>query len=161
MLKWMTSLKQQTWGVSRQETNASATLGGFYEWTGNIWVYPAGWLRSRAEKISTYSMIHHNKVFGRGWWCHRWRWWGVICESERKKKRRRWRRKRIRKRGELKKKTHGEVGYLLCVTHGNKRCWPVDDSPQLYQPCTLTSRRDAHAIRHDTHGRNNKSYTLS
>lgn len=44
MLKWMTSLKQQTWGVSRQETNASATLGGFYEWTGNIWVYPAGWL---------------------------------------------------------------------------------------------------------------------
>lgn len=85
---------------SRQKTSASATLGGVYEWTGNIWVYPAGWLRSRAEKISTYSMIHHNKVFGRGWWCHRWRWWGVICESERKKKRRRWRRKRIRKRGE-------------------------------------------------------------
>lgn len=62
---------------------------------------------------------------------------GVICESERKERRRSWRRrrKRIRKRGgfgiekkgKCKKKKkdwgHGEVGYLLLVTHGNRRRW--------------------------------------
>ena len=56
-------------------TNASESRAWFYEWMVDIQVRPAGWLKTGGEKISTYSMIHHNKVLGRGWWCHRW-WWG-------------------------------------------------------------------------------------
>lgn len=42
---------------------------------------------------------------------------------------------------EKKEGLHGDVGYLLRVTHGNRQRWPADDSPPLYQPhkaCTLT-----------------------
>lgn len=42
---------------------------------------------------------------------------------------------------------HGDVGYLLRVTHGNR---PADDSPPLYQPhkaCTLTPCTAARARR--------------
>lgn len=83
---------------------------------------------------------------------------GVIRESERKERRRSWRRrKRIRKRGgfgiEKKKKDwgHGEVGYLLLVTHGNRKRWPVDDSPLLYQPHMHTQRMDVHTVNCNTH----------
>lgn len=135
------------------------TWAWFYEWLSDIQVCLAGWLKTRAKKISTYSMIHHNKVLGRGWWCHWW-WWGSHLwvreekeeeemEEEEEDKEKRW----------VKKGAHGEVGYLLCVTHGNRQCWPADDSPLLYQPHTRTHiiHRDAHVIRHDTHTCKNTS----
>lgn len=70
---------------------------------------------------------------------------GVICESEEREEEEE---KELEEEEEEKEERwdwdrkkeglHGDVGYLLRVTHGNR---PADDSPPLYQPhkaCTLT-----------------------
>lgn len=43
------------------------------------------------------------------------------------------------------------MGYLLLVTHGNRKRWPVDDSPLLYQPHMHTQRMDVHTVNCNTH----------
>lgn len=54
----------------------------------------------------------------------------------------------------IKSSTRGEVGYLLSVTHGNKRCWPVDDSPHTH---THTDHVCTHSLLYD----NRIAYTSS
>lgn len=62
-----------------------------------VWLAPRRWV----EEVSTYSMIHHNRVLGgRGASDVTGGGARVICESERKERRRSQRRRmRIRKRG--------------------------------------------------------------
>lgn len=50
-----------------------------------------------------------------------------------------------------KKGLHGDVGYLLRVTHGNRQRRSADDSPLLYQPHKHATHVHAHVTHCNTH----------